>query len=103
MEKLSERRMQQRFSYKSYASFMKLGDTHNLPDMHYTMAEIIDVSGGGARLRLPLSTVNEEILMITKFPLPGISASLPVLTKVQWVKDESENTCIAGIKFILGN
>lgn len=103
MEEASERRIQQRFPYKSYASYMKLGDASNLPDMHYSMAEVIDISGGGAKLRLPVSSINIETMMITRIPLLGISASLPVLTKVQWVKDESENTCIVGIKFVLGN
>lgn len=67
------------------------------------MAEILDISSGGVKLRLPLTEIHEEILMIAKVPLPNISASLPVLAKVQWVKNESECTCIAGIKFMLGN
>lgn len=98
-----EKRMQQRFPYKSYASYMKLGDIYNLPDLSYSMAEVIDISGGGAKLRLPLPTISIETLMITKVPLQGISVSLPVLTRVQWVKDETDKTCIAGVKFILGN
>jgi hypothetical protein len=103
MEQTSERRMQQRFPYKSYASYMKLGDARNLPDIYYTMAEVIDICGGGVRLRLPQPTINDGTLMITKIPLTGISASLPVLSKVQWVAEETKDTCIVGIKFVLGN
>ncbi len=103
MENTLEKRMQPRFLYKSYASYMKMGDVCNLPDLCYSMAEILDISGGGLRLRLPQPLVNEETLMITKIPLSGISATLPVFVKVQWVKAESENTCIAGLQFVLGN
>ena len=103
MEGQPERRMQVRFPYKNQGSFIRLGDIKTPPDTSYSVAEIIDISAGGAKLRLPSQDIKEETLMITKIGLPGISASLPVLTKVQWIEKESEKTCIAGIKFILGN
>lgn len=98
-----ERRFNERFHYEGKASYMRMGDASNLPDTSYSTAEIVDISSGGSRLRLNQLMLKEGTLLITKVSLPGISATMPVIAKVQWVREESEKNYQAGIKFVLGN
>lgn len=104
MEKTNyEKRIHDRFPYEGYANYMRMGDISNLPDTSYSMADILDISSGGLRLRHNQLMLNEGMLLITKVPLPGMSAAIPVLGRVQWVSEESERTYQAGIKFLIGN
>jgi len=103
LAKTQEKRLYERFPLTSYASYMRMGDSANLPDMSYSMAEILDISNGGLRMRLPQLMIIEGTLLITRVPLPGVSATIPVIARVQWVMEESERTCQAGLKFLLGN
>lgn len=98
-----EKRINDRFPYEGYISYMRMGDISNLPDTSYSMAEVLDISSGGLRLRHNQSMLNEGMLLITKVPLPGVPAMIPVLGRVQWVIEENERTYQAGIKFLIGN
>ncbi len=100
-----EKRINERFHYEGNASYMRMGDTSSLPDTSYSMAEIIDISSGGVRLRLKNNLMlNEGTLLIAKVPIHGIAATMPTIARVQWVSEEKEKVAYqAGIKFLMGN
>lgn len=104
-KKYYERRINDRFYYEGNASYMRMGDTASLPDTSYSTAEILDISSGGVRLKLNNNpTLNEGTLLIAKIPLHGITTTMPVLARVQWVSEEKEKAAYqAGIKFLMGN
>ncbi len=104
MEKKNhEKRIHNRYLFDGTLSYMRMGDMHKLPDTDYSVAEIADISSGGLRLKLNQPMLNEGSLLITKFPVSGTSATIPVIARVQWINKESENSFQAGIKFIIEN
>lgn len=100
----NEKRIYNRFPYEGSMRYMRMGDMSNLPDTSYSTADVLDISSGGVRLRLNQIGLNEGTLLITKVPLRGMSVTMPVLARVQWVSEENETTTYqAGIKFLLEN
>lgn len=104
MEKSNyERRFFERYPYKGTLSYMRMGDATSLPDTSYSNAEILNISSGGLGLKVNQPNLNEGTLLIVKIQLPDISATIPVIARVQWISEMGENNHQAGIKFILGN
>ncbi|HXC62401.1 MAG TPA: PilZ domain-containing protein, partial [Nitrospiria bacterium] len=62
---------------------------------------ILDISGGGFRIRTDVQPDLEEMMIRAWIPLPQSPFTISVIAEVRWVRDEMQNVYDIGFRFLL--
>jgi hypothetical protein len=90
-----------RIPYGHPFRFMVLGRNEQPPDQEWTEGEILDLGDGGIGMRIEGAAPLEGTVLQARLPIADTAVSLPVLAQVKWIKKESPDRCLAGLRFLI--
>ena len=99
--KRDEKRAVLRYPYGSRVSYTDLGHpVHPLDKAEFT-AEILDLSNAGMRMRTKGSALGNGTVLRVRISVPETQAAVPTLAQVIWTKQEKDDVCHVGLKFVV--
>ena len=96
-----ERRLDQRFPYKYPIRYMAMGDLARPPDEAPNEGGVVDLSNGGMRIRTAKRGLEKGLILRVWLPVSEVEVSVPVLTEVRWIDEETPGTFRAGMTFMV--
>jgi len=94
-------RAAQRFSCKSSVGLVVLSSHGQPPDKDAISGEIMNISGGGMRMRFQGQTLEEGVVLLVKMPLSLAPVTVPSIAQVKWIKEEKPGTYQAGLQYLI--
>ena len=94
-------RLDVRFPFRTTVSYRVLGEDFRPPWDFKEEGEMIDLSNHGARIFFRRMKVKVGFMLILRIPVLEISATVPTLAQVKWVKENVPGVWHAGLSFML--
>ncbi len=96
-----ENRKDSRIPYVRPVSYAVIGQFLHVSSEVALQGMILNISGGGVRIRTDVQPCWEEMMIRAWIPLPQLSVTVPVIAVMRWVKDEDEQVYDIGLEFVL--
>jgi len=95
-----ENRKDSRISYFRPVSYTVIGQDLQISSEAAVLGTIIDISGGGVRIRTDVKPRWEEMMIRAWIPLPQPPLTVPIIAEVRWVNDEKQQVYDIGFQFV---
>ena len=99
---IEENRKDGRIPYIHPLSYKVIGQFLHISSEVAFQGTILNISGGGVRIRINTQPCQQEMMIRAWIPLPQRSFTVPVIAVMRWVKDENnEEVYDIGFEFVL--
>jgi len=95
-----ENRKDSRIPYVRPVSYAVIGQVRNISSKVDVLGTILDISGGGMRIRTDVQPCWEEMLIQAWIPFPQRPFTVSVIAEVRWVRDEKQQIYDIGFQFL---
>jgi hypothetical protein len=93
-------RNSQRYAFTSAVSFVPLGISGSSLLAGTVGGETVNVSNEGMCLRVKKRPIKVGSVIQVRMPVHSLEATVPILSEVRWVKEETPTHYIIGVRFI---
>ena len=96
-----ENRTENRISYVRPLNYTTIGQYLHLSNEVGLQSTILDISGGGMRIRTDVHPSFDGVMIRAWIPLPQPSIAVPVIATMRWFKEETAQVYNIGFEFVL--
>jgi|WetSurSiteA1Bulk_404760.scaffolds.fasta_scaffold01636_3 hypothetical protein len=93
-------RISKRFAYTSAVSFVPLGISGSSLHAGTVGGETVNVSNEGMCLRVKKRPIKVGSVIQVRMPVHSLKVTVPVLSEVRWIKEETPMYYTIGVRFI---
>ena len=95
-----ENRKDSRIPYTRPVSFSVIGQYLHVSSEVAVLGTILDISGGGVRLRTDVQPCWEKMMIRAWIPLPQTPQTVSVIAVMRWVRNEKQQVYDIGFQFV---
>jgi PilZ domain len=95
-----ENRKNSRIPYVRPVSYAVIGQFLHLSSEVAVLGTILNISGGGMRIRTDVQPCWDEMMIHAWIPFPQPPLTVPVIAVARWVRDKKQQVYDIGFEFV---